>query len=161
MEDLSFEENPVYWGDYGDLYPTLSASESQSLEKAILARRLGRLQESQRIFEAKLPPPHLLPILALEKANLFSRLGLESSRYSVLDNTLRSQSQWRTRLSGREEELLSITCAEARLLAFGDTRRALRHARRVRDEWTDLAIDGWTDVEVSSRRFQLRNLLNE
>ena len=149
MENLSLEENPVYCGDYSDLYPTLSASEIQSLEKAIQARRLGRLQESQRIFEVELPPPHVLPILALEKASLFSRLGLERNRFAVLDDTLRPQSQWRTRPSGREEELLNIVCAEASFLAFGDTRRALKYARHVRDHWTSLAIDEWNDVEVS------------
>jgi len=161
MENLSLNESPLFWGDYSDLYHTLSSSESQSLENAILARRLGRLQESQRIFEAELPPPHILPVLALEKANLYSRLGLERCRYSVLDVALKSRSQWRENPSGREEELLSITCAEAKFLTFGATQRALKDARRSRDEWTDFAIDGWTDVEVSvavSETFRLRKL---
>ena len=149
MENLSLDDNTVFWGDYSDLYPTLSASEIQSLERSILARKLGRFEESERIFEAELPPPHLLPVLALEKASLFSRLGLERSRYLVLDRALRSQSQWRKKLSGREEELLSITCADARSLTFGATRRALQDARRFRDEWTGPVIDEWTDMEVS------------
>lgn len=149
MENLSLDESILFWGDYSDLYHTLSSSESQSLENAILARKLGRLQESQRIFEVELPPPHVLPVLALEKANLYSRLGLEGCRYSVLDGALKSRSQWRENPSGREEELLSITCAEAKFLAFGATRRALQEARRSRDEWAYVAIDRWTDVEVS------------
>jgi hypothetical protein len=153
MENLSLDDNSVFWGDYSDLYPTLNAGEIQSLERSILARRLGRLEESQRIFEAELPQPHLLPVLALEKASLLSRLGLERSRYLLLDLALRSQSQWRTKLSAREEELLSITCADARSLTFGATRRALQDARRFREEWTGPVIDEWTDIEVGVTHF--------
>lgn len=36
MEKLSLNESSPYWGDYGDLYQTLNASEIESLENSSL-----------------------------------------------------------------------------------------------------------------------------
>ncbi len=148
MDNLSTATGAIKWGSYSDLYGTLSATEAQALEEAIRARRLGRFHECRRILDEELPPSHLLPILAIEKANLEARLGLERTRLELLSKALESQTEWRTKPIGNEVELLSILRAEAKAKAEGTLKQALAQARSLRDNVGNLPLENWTDIEV-------------
>jgi hypothetical protein len=148
IAEVSLQEKPDFWGNYSDLYHTLGTIEIQSIEAAILARRLGQFQKAREILDLELPPSHILPVLALEKSNLETRVNHERTCHEVLVLALSSQSQWRE-TSGREVQLLSLRSVESRLEAYGSARAALQAARGIRDEWDDLPMEHWTDVEVS------------
>jgi hypothetical protein len=75
IAELSLQEKPEFWGNYSDLYHTLSTAEIQFIEAAILARRLGQFQNAREILDLELPPSHILPVLALEKSNLETRVN--------------------------------------------------------------------------------------
>ena len=58
-----------------------------------MARRLGRFNEARQIWNEKLPPPHTVPVLALERADLEARLECHTSQLEILETTLASQKQ--------------------------------------------------------------------
>ena len=140
-----------YWGHFSDLYGSLTTSEVQSLEKAIRARKLGRLRDARAIWDRELPPSHLVPVLALEKSELEGRFGFEKSRFQVLDEALASQAAWRENPVGHEVDLLTILRSEAKLMAEGMLHQALLSARNLRGILESVPLDTWTDIEVRGR----------
>lgn len=139
----------AFWGQYSDLYDTLEASEVELLEKAVFARKLGRFGEARGIHNEKLPQSRLVPVLALEKANLASQLGLAGDQYAILEEALNSSTEWRQSSSQSDIALLEISLAEAKFQWTGGTKEALHKARNLRDRWIRADSDKWTDVEVS------------
>lgn len=78
----------AYCGQFSGLYKTLKPSEVELLEEAILARRLGRFAEASNIHDNRLPEAHLLPVLAFEKPNLASRVGLPGQEFRILERSI-------------------------------------------------------------------------
>ena len=148
VTQLSLQEKPEFWGNYSDLYHTLSTAEIHSIEAAILSRRLGQFQKARGILDLELPHAHILPILALEKSNLETRVNHERTCHDILELALSSRAQWRA-TSGREVHLLSLRSIESRLEAYGSVRCALQAARDIRAEWDNPPMEHWTSVEVS------------
>ena len=153
MASQSEQKEPPYWSHFSDLYGPLTSSEIPVLEKAVRARKLGRLHEARAIWDHELPPSHLVPVLALERAELEGRFGFEQSRFQVLDAALTAQAEWRERPMGREVELLTVLRSEARFTAQGMLYQALQSARRLRETLECVSLDDWTDIEVSKRQW--------
>lgn len=138
-----------YWGSYHSLYGPLTAAEIQDLEEAILARKLGRFKVACQIWDEKLPLPHTVPVLAVEKADLEARLGHHRSRLDLLQKALASQEEWRGAPSVHEINLLTILAAAAKVEAVGSLRPALLEARKVKAFLQRRSLEEWSLTEVS------------
>lgn len=57
----------------------------------LLAFALGQFQKAREILDLELPPSHFLPVLALEKSNLETRVNHERTCHDILDLALGSR----------------------------------------------------------------------
>ena len=138
----------IYWGSYHFMYGPLTPGEISVLEQAIFARRLGRYKQARQLWNEKLPHPHTAPVLAIEKAELETRLLRHQAGLDTLEQCLASQAQWRQTPSEPEIKLLTILVAAARVKVHGSLHSALLEARKMKSMWQGKSIKDWSLPEV-------------
>ena len=148
MDSVEMQKDRLYWGSYNYLYDSLTAEEIQLLEEAIFARRLGRYREALQIWDEKLPLPHTVPVLAIEKSELESRLMRHSVRLEILETFLACRAEWREVPSEQALNLVTIHAAGARLEARGSLHAALLEARAQKKCWQARPIEEMSLIEV-------------
>ncbi|KAL6717720.1 hypothetical protein ACLMJK_005635 [Lecanora helva] len=152
MDSTQFESGELYWGSYHYLYGSLTADEAQSLENAIFARRLGRYREALEIWNEKLPLPHTVPVLAIEKAELECRLLRHKSRLDILEAFLASETGWRQVPTEEEMNLLKILAAGAKVEATGSLHPAFLEARSQKRFWQGRNVEDLSLTESTLLR---------
>ena len=138
----------LYWGSYHFMYGPLTPGEVSVLEQAIFARRLGRYKQARHLWNEKLPPSHIAPVLAIEKAKLEARLLRHQNGLGILEECLASQAQWRQTPSEPEIRLLTILVAAAKVQVHGSLHSALLEARKMKIMWQGKSIKEWSLPEV-------------
>ena len=147
MTMQSPDESP-HWGSYSFMYGPLTPAEILNLEKAIFARRLGRYTQARQLWDVHLPPPHTVPVLALEKAELEARLLRYRCRLAILEKFLSSQAEWRQTPSEQEVKLLTILATATRVEVYGSLHQALLEAREMKSMWQGRSVEEWSPIEV-------------
>ena len=140
----------TYWGDYSDLYGTLEPEQIEALEEAIHARKLGRFDEARTIYQNRLPPAYLIPVVAIELSSLDGRQGFDIDRSDLLKTALASHEIWKGKETGNELRLLTLLCAESEIRAAGRLKEAVAEARDVKAHLNDQELENYTDIEVST-----------
>lgn len=141
----------LYWGSYHFMYGPLTPGEVSVLEQAIFARRLGRYKQARQFWNEKLPPSHIAPVLAIEKAELETRLLRHRTRLGILEECLASQAQWRQTPSEPEIKLLTLLVAAAKVKVHGSLHSALLEVRKTKGMWQGKAIKEWSLPEVRKK----------
>ena len=133
------------------MYGALTPGEVLVLEQAIFARRIGRYKQARQFWNEKLPPSHIAPVLAIEKAELQTRLLRHRTELDILEECLASQAQWRRAPSEPEIKLLTILVAAAKVKVHGSLHSALLEARKMRSMWQGKSIKEWSLPEVRKK----------
>ena len=144
----------LHWGTYSHMYGSLTPEEIVILEEAIFARKLGRYRQARQLWDEKLPQSNTVPVLAIEKAELQSRLLRYSDSLDTLEQSLASQVHWRGLPSDEEVKLLTILAAAARIEAHGSLHSALLTARQMQTMFRSKPIRRWSLTEVRMRFHQ-------
>ena len=146
----------LYWGSYHFMYGPLTAEEVSILEQAIFTRRLGRYKQARQFWIESLPPSHIAPVLAIERAELETRLLRHRTALDILEECLASQVQWRQTPSEPEIKLLTLLVAAAKVKVHGTLHSALSEARKMKGMWQGKAVKEWSLPEVRKNHHRPR-----
>ena len=121
-----------YWGTLTSLYEGLEEEQVGKLENAIQCRIFGRYEEAESIF-AECLRVRWISIVAVERATMYDRMGLEHRRAETLREVLGSETITSTDLPKSLEYLCRLNIAESEFKTKGELLPALVEARHFRD----------------------------
>lgn len=159
MEHLSLSDPDLRradtsrWTSFPSLLQFLQPHEVDALENAICAFRCGRYQEAEKIFATQLPESHTLPVLALERADMYTTQGHEHKRMSLLKKTLEYLEDWDMGDYEVEDEqrLLNLMLGDSEIWIFGKLDPALSRARIGKSYLKSKSLEKISDIEVRKR----------
>lgn len=138
----------TYWGTLTSLYEGLQKDEVGKLENVVQCRIFGHYEEAESIFTECLRV-RWVPIVAVERATTYDRMGLEHRRAETLREILDSKMTTSTDLPKSLEYLCRLNLAESECKTKGKLLPALVEARRFRDWLIQFETPFYTDVLVS------------
>ena len=142
------------WALYPPLLSILKTEEERNhLEEAAMAHQCGRFVDSNAIYEHNLPTSSLIPMLAMEHADMLTTQGLERDRIKLLETTLNSHELTNNGLATNERLLLELMSLDAYFWAYGKMEGLLDKALQVREQVSQVDINKLSDVEVSFDEF--------
>ena len=121
-----------YWGTLTSLYDSLSAQQTIDLEKAIECRYRGLYKQAESIYSDLLPPSRSIPVVAIERATLYERMGYETKRAEILREALETVTDNDDALTHSVRCLLRILLASSDLYVLGQLKASLEEARILR-----------------------------
>lgn len=137
----------MFRGSNTSLYSTLDALAVENLEQAIHLTNLGYYEKAISIFEHKLSEFRHTPVVVIERADLhFQRYQFGVTR-GVLEDGLKYSSD--VDLDRPEYRLILLYLAAIRCYSKGDFRFAVREIDRTREWLADVAVEKYTDIQVS------------
>ena len=138
----------VYISLYTSLYPSLQPQHIDRLEQAICAISLSRFDKAKAIYDDPgLPPSHIIPVIALERARAYSCQGLVRESIDLLTKALECNKELED--GGRVQELMRLKMRQSGIIAYGHLHIALEEARRVRGLLENIPFEKYTDIDVS------------
>ena len=139
-----------YWGNHTSLYSTLPAEEVQGLEKAIRFQVRGEYAESLKSFALLNESISWLPVVLIERAILFERMGLVQEQLKLLNAVVYPSAISRPKAGTDEWDLLGQLRAQADLYANGTLESALWVACIVATRLKQKECIHFSDLEVSA-----------
>lgn len=135
-------------------YPSLLLSPPEdvqrvALEDAACAHYSGRYQDAEAIFTSKLPASHTEPILALQRADMFTTQGREHECIGLLKLALQDPAVNEEQLKSMQL-LLRFMLADAELWALGQIEAVVDLLPTIRRHIRSRDIKNLLDVEVVS-----------
>lgn len=137
----------AYWGSFSSCYQDLEPEQVEALERAIRFYVLGQYNESEAVFsEPSLQAKHLL--IAIERSNLYERIGLERQRSDILSHAVNLASYEPDTPSELLYDLACLLRSNAEFFAYGLARSGARMASIVATKLESRDTADMSDIEV-------------
>jgi hypothetical protein len=134
------------------LYPAFDESCIIAIEQAIGLARLGSYAEALAIFEQDLAAVKDVPILMIEKAEVYLRQRRHGDVWQTLNQGLSRLAELPGADLDREEiRLMALMVAMAAIFHRGTLAPALKEIRRTVDWLESVPVTSYSDIQVSFR----------
>ncbi|KAK2593625.1 hypothetical protein QQS21_008673 [Conoideocrella luteorostrata] len=141
----------IYHGTLTSLYGTLPSPMIPVLEDAILKTKLKFYKAAEEAFNCQLSSYNQVPIVAIERSELYL------SQFKCLQG-LQALDAVRTPISEANERdydvqrLITISRSIFKIKTEGDTKTALKAAKKIQKDWKAKAVGDYTDIQVECVR---------
>lgn len=139
-----------FYGVNTSLYTSLSAEHVSDLEHAIYCTITGQYATARSLFESRLSSVKVVPVVAIERAELAYRQGRYKEIWEILEEVLPDFPNEGTEhdIEDAPYHLMRILHALAAIRYKGIVEPAKREILRVRNWLVDTPIDSYTDIQV-------------
>jgi hypothetical protein len=138
----------LYHGTHTSLYKTLPSSVIPVLEDAILKTKLKFFKAAEEIFNHDLSAYHEVPIIAIERGELYLQQFKFLQALEALDRVpdpLPTASE-----EDRDiQQLITIFCAVMKIKTEAVYEPAVDAVQKILREWASKSVDEYTDIQVS------------
>lgn len=137
----------MYYGTITSLYGALPADVVLLLEDAILKTKVGVYQAAEELFENDLSEYHLVPIVALERSELYLsqfKCLRALNALNMVPNPLRQKNDEQQDL----QLLMEMSRGALEIKTEGVISSAQKAMREIQTRWATKPVEDYTDVQV-------------
>lgn len=136
-----------FWSLHSSLYPSVTIQQRHLLEEAVRWTVQGCYDHAQDIFRSQALRSSTLPIVGIEQAILFERMGLEVQRWELLERFPKPLNRTTPNTGADEWDLLDIFRVNCTLMLQGRLRRAVNVAAEVATRLVKKSLASYSDIE--------------
>lgn len=138
----------LYHGTLTSLYATLPSSIIPVLENAILKTKLKFYKAAEEIFDHELSAYHQVPIVAIERSELYLSQFKCLQGLQALDAIQEDLLQKENERDADVHRLITISRGVFKIKTNGDHTIALEAAKKIHEDWKSKAVEDYTDIQV-------------